>query len=80
MAVIILKGDDSAPALLLWLTALEVNDLNKQHRWANASVLGAFQRTQLTHITFAFTNIIIKKIKKKSLRSFEILADSHAIS
>lgn len=64
MAVINLKGDDSAPALLLWLTALEVNDLNKQHRWANASVLGAFQGKlipQLTHITFAFTFITIKK-------------------
>lgn len=63
VAVITLKGDDSAPALLLCLTALGVNDLNKQHRWANAGVLGAFQRKlipQLTHTTFAFTFIIIQ--------------------
>jgi len=63
VAVINLMGDDSAPALLLCLTALGVNDLNKQHRWANAGVLGAFLRKlipQLTHATFAFTFIIIQ--------------------
>lgn len=51
VTVINLMGDDRAYALLLWLTALGVNDLNKQYRWAIAGLPGALQRELIPQLT-----------------------------